>query len=57
MQIKFFFKTIQLCIGCWKNFDYYQDARYVRKKLSLCLWKSVIKCCIWILFWDMHKHV
>jgi len=30
-----FFKTIQLCISCWgKNFDNYQDARYVCKKIT-----------------------
>jgi hypothetical protein len=32
MQIYNFFKTIQMCISWWekKNFDNYQDARYVR---------------------------
>jgi len=29
MKIWNCFKTVQLCISWWKNFDNYQDARYV----------------------------
>ena len=34
VNFKFVFKTIQLCISWWKNFDNYQDARYAREKIN-----------------------
>jgi len=36
------FKTIQLCISWWKNFDNYHDARYVREK-KLC---GALRCSV-----------